>query len=90
MSEDGSLNKRISQMLELIQNLKVVGEELKDDYIKVLLLVSVPKSNDTLITALEAMSKKELTSEFIKNKLTVKYNRRREQEQIECFLSKPT
>ncbi|GBN42341.1 Retrovirus-related Pol polyprotein from transposon TNT 1-94 [Araneus ventricosus] len=54
MSEDGNMNEHIAQTLELIDKLKTVGEEIKDDHIAALLLVSVPKSYDTLITALEA------------------------------------
>ncbi|GBN12713.1 Retrovirus-related Pol polyprotein from transposon TNT 1-94 [Araneus ventricosus] len=79
MSEDGNMNEHISQMLELIDKLKAVGEEIKDDHIAALLLVSVPKSYDTLITALEARPENELTPELIKNKLTDEYNRRKEQ-----------
>ncbi|GBM89165.1 Retrovirus-related Pol polyprotein from transposon TNT 1-94 [Araneus ventricosus] len=80
MSEDGNMNEHIAQMLELIDKLKAVGEEIKDDHIAALLLVSVPKSYDTLITALEARPENELTPELIKNKLTDEYNRRKEQD----------
>ncbi|GFS95595.1 retrovirus-related Pol polyprotein from transposon TNT 1-94 [Nephila pilipes] len=80
MSEDCNMNERISQMLELIDKLKAVGEEIKANHIAILLLVSVPKSYDTLITALETRLENELTPEFIKNKLTDEYNRRMEQE----------
>ncbi|GBN13868.1 hypothetical protein AVEN_129991-1 [Araneus ventricosus] len=44
MSEDDNMNEHIAQMLELIDKLKAVGEEIKDDHIAALLLVSVPKS----------------------------------------------
>ncbi|GBN19276.1 Copia protein [Araneus ventricosus] len=80
MSEDGNMNEHIAQMLELIDKLKAVGEEIKDGHIAALLLVSVPKSYDTLITALEARPENELTPELIKNKLTDEYNRRKEQD----------
>ncbi|GBM35607.1 Retrovirus-related Pol polyprotein from transposon TNT 1-94 [Araneus ventricosus] len=80
LSEDGNMNEHIAQMLELIDKLKAVGEEIKDDHIAALLLVSVPKSYDTLITALEARPENELTPELIKNKLTAEYNRRKEQD----------
>ncbi|GBM15719.1 hypothetical protein AVEN_262890-1 [Araneus ventricosus] len=80
MSEDGSMNEHIAQMLELIDKFKAVGEEIKHDHIAALLLVSVPKSYDTLITALEARLQNELTPELIQNKLTDEYNRRKEQD----------
>ncbi|GFT00106.1 retrovirus-related Pol polyprotein from transposon TNT 1-94 [Nephila pilipes] len=80
MSEDGNLNEHIAQILESIDKLKTVGEEMKDNYIAALLLVSVHKSNDILRTVLETRSKNELTPEFIKNKLTDEYNRSMEQE----------
>ncbi|GBM24105.1 hypothetical protein AVEN_38297-1 [Araneus ventricosus] len=54
------MNEHIAQMLELIDKLKAVGEEIKDDHIAALLLVSVPKSYDTLITALEARPENEV------------------------------
>ncbi|GBN77585.1 hypothetical protein AVEN_18547-1 [Araneus ventricosus] len=80
MSKDGNMNEHIAQMLELIDELKAVGEEIKDDHIAALLLVSAPKSYNTLITALEARPENELTPELIKNKLTDEYNRRKEQD----------
>ncbi|GBN42759.1 hypothetical protein AVEN_131529-1 [Araneus ventricosus] len=80
MSEDGNMNEHIAQMLELIDKLKAVGEEIKDDHIAALLLVSVPMSYDTLITALEARPENQLTPELIENKLTDEYNRRKEQD----------
>ncbi|GBN62538.1 hypothetical protein AVEN_43235-1 [Araneus ventricosus] len=80
MSENGNMNGHIAQMLELIDKLKAVGEEIKNDHIAALLLVSIPKSCDTLKTALEARPENELTPELIKNKLTDEYNRRKEQD----------
>ncbi|GFT00959.1 retrovirus-related Pol polyprotein from transposon TNT 1-94 [Nephila pilipes] len=80
MLEDDNMNEHIAQVFELIEILKTVGEEIKDDYIVTFLLVSVPKSYDTLITALETRSENELTPQFIKNKLTDECNRRMEQE----------
>lgn len=41
-------------MLELVHRLKAIGENIKNEHVVVLLLVSVPQSYDHLITALEA------------------------------------
>ncbi|GBM99542.1 hypothetical protein AVEN_250611-1 [Araneus ventricosus] len=73
------MKEHIAQILELIAKLKAVGEEIKDHHIAALFVVSVPKSYDTLITALEARPENELTPELIKNKLTDEYNRLKEQ-----------
>ncbi|GFT78193.1 hypothetical protein NPIL_223121, partial [Nephila pilipes] len=54
MSEGSNMNEHFAQMLEVIVKLKAEGEEVKDDRIAALLLVSVPKSYDILIMALEA------------------------------------
>lgn len=51
------MNEHISQMFELIDKLKAVGDEIKDDFIVALLLVFVPKYNCYLITALGAIQK---------------------------------
>lgn len=79
MPEDGNMIHHINYMLELVDKLKAVGEDIKDDHIAALLLVSVPKSYDHLISALEAREEKYLTPQLIRDKLTDEYNRRKEQ-----------
>lgn len=74
-----NMAKIIYQMLELPDKLKVMGEDIKDNHVTYLLLVSVLlKSYDNSITALEARYEIELMSYFIKNTLPNEYNRRKE------------
>ena len=78
LDEGGDLIIHITKMLELIDKLRSIGEDINDSHISALMLCSLPKSYDNLITALEARPENELTSEFIRNKLIDEYNRRKD------------
>ena len=78
LNEGGDLNVHITKLLELIDKLKSIGENIDDSHVSALLLCSLPKSYDGLITALEARPENELNSEFIRNKLIDEYNRRQD------------
>ena len=68
----------INQMLEIVEQLRGLGEELKDDHVAALLLCGILESYGTLITAPEARSAEELTLELVKGKLIDELNRREE------------
>lgn len=56
-------------ILDMANNLSALGEELKQNLVVALLLVSLPESYDSLVTALESRSENELTLEMVKSKL---------------------
>ncbi|WP_331035945.1 retrotransposon gag domain-containing protein [Lactovum miscens] len=90
LQENGDMQKHINNLLELIDKLKAIGEDIKENHIAALLLCSVPDSFNTLITALEARPEVELTSDFIKSKLIDEYNRRIENHTPESKALKST
>lgn len=46
MPEDVNMSENVAQMLEYIVKLNAFGEDIKDDHIAALLLVSISKSYD--------------------------------------------
>lgn len=52
-----------------IRDLKSIGAKMEDMDVICQLLLSLPKSYDNLVTALETMNPKELTLEFVKSRL---------------------
>lgn len=69
------MQEHINSMLELVEQLRGLGEKLRDNNVAALLLCSIPESYGSLITALEARPEAELTLEYVKGKLIDEYNR---------------
>lgn len=77
MDEGGSVPDHINQMRELFEKLKSISDdELTEPWSVAMLLSSLPRGYDTLITALEARKEEELTFAFVQQKLIAEYERR--------------
>lgn len=77
MSENGNAEDHINQMRELFQKLVDIGEAgISESWNVAMLLSSLPRSYDTLITALEARDENDLTFAFVQQKLLAEYQRR--------------
>lgn len=70
------IQEHINSMLELVNQLRCLGKELRDNNVVALLMYSLPESYGSLIT-LEARPETELTLEYVKDKL-IDDNRRSE------------
>lgn len=78
MDETGNMETHISELTNLFQRLVDFGEEqLSETWMIAIVLSSLPRSYDALVTALEARSETDLTMSLIKPKLIDKYNRRK-------------
>lgn len=74
--EDGDVHKHMTEMNELFQKLRDINEkELSQSWNVAMLLNSLPKQYDTLITALEAREEKDLTYAFVQQKVLAEYER---------------
>jgi hypothetical protein len=80
MPEHGDMIAHINHMMDLVEKLKAIGENIPDQHIAALLLVSIPESYNNLITALEARDESVITTDLVKAKLADEYNRRLEQQ----------
>lgn len=60
-----------------IRELKSTGTKLEELDVIVHLLITLPKSYDNLVTALETMDQKNLSLEFVKSRLLDEYNKRK-------------
>lgn len=79
MDEKGSMESHISELTNLFQKLVDLGEEqLSEKWMVAMVLSSLPRSYDALVTALEARPEVDLTISLIKSKLIDEYNRRKE------------
>lgn len=76
MEEGGNLAEHLVQLSELVQRLVAMGEDLKEHWVIAVLLSSLPRSYDTLITALETRPETELKLEYIKGRLLDDWRRR--------------
>lgn len=77
MDEGGNVPEHINQMQNLFVKLKdISNEELTEPWSVAMLLSSLPRGYDTLITALEARKEDELTFGFVQQKLIAEYERR--------------
>ena len=56
MKRKGSVQKHMKSMMELFQELAIVGEPVEEEDKVVQLLASLPEQYDTLVTALESSS----------------------------------
>lgn len=82
LNEGGDMHAHINTILTLKDKLFAIGGEIKDSHIVALLLCSLPRSYDTLITALEARPENDLSLEFVKNKLTYEHSHRCENRNV--------
>lgn len=77
LEENGDVEKHISRMSGLFQKLRDINEKkLCESWNVAMLLSSLPKQYDTLITALEARQEKDLTYAFVQGKILAEYERR--------------
>lgn len=77
MDEGGSVLEHINRMQDLFVNLKNISDaEVSESWSVAMLLSSLPRSYDTLITALEARKEDELTFAFVQQKLIAEFERR--------------
>jgi transposase InsO family protein len=77
LQHDQNMQEYISETLQLVEQLRGVGEEVTDPQVATLLLCGLPDDYETLITALEARDEDELTLEYVKNKLVDAYKRKK-------------
>lgn len=77
LEEGGNAPHHITRMQELFLRLCDIGEEsLSDKWSVAMLLSSLPRSYDPLITALETRPEKELTFAVVQEKVTAEYERK--------------
>ena len=77
LSEDGDMEAHISGFSHTVNQLTALGTKLEDNLLAAMLLESLPKSYETLVTALESRPEKDITSQFIKSKFINEYKRRK-------------
>lgn len=79
LEEGGNVEAHANTMNELFQKLMALGGEIKPEFfMSATLMGSLPESYDSLITALEARSEEELTSNLVRQKIIAEYRRRTE------------
>jgi hypothetical protein len=71
------INDHLLNFETKIRELKATGTKLEDLDVVVHLLLTLPKSYDNLVTALETMDPKNLSLEFVKNRLMDEHNKRK-------------
>lgn len=69
MGENESLQNHLLQFEKVLRDLKSVGAKMEEEDIVCQLLLSLPKSYEPIVTALETMKAEELTMEFVKGRL---------------------
>lgn len=81
LEEGGNAAQHITKMQELFLKLRDLGEQsLSDNWSVAMLLSSLPKSYDTLITALETRTETDLTFAVVQQKVIAEYERRQHAE----------
>lgn len=90
MPEHGNMISHITHMIDLVEKLKAIGENIPEQHVAALLLVSIPESYNNLITAIEARDETSITSDLVKTKLIDEYNRRIEQQSERSSNTIPT
>lgn len=76
-NEGANVAEHVNQMNELFVKLRDIGEEaLSDKWSVAMLLSSLPRSYDGLITALEARAEEDLTYTLVQQKVIAEYERR--------------
>lgn len=76
------MQEHLTNILQLIDKLAVIGERISDSHISAIMLCSLSRSYNVLITALESRPEIDLTSDFLRKKLIDKYTRRIENTDI--------
>ena len=66
LQSDQNMQEYISAALQLVEQLRGVGEEATEQKVATLLLCGLPDEYETLITALEAREEDELTLDYVK------------------------
>lgn len=84
------MEDHVNNMLDLVNQLEVLGEKLADHLVVALLLCSLPDTYITLITTLESRDEKDLTLEMVKGKLINEYKRNTESEANSFVSSEPS
>ena len=79
LTPEGDMQEHIRSVLEIVAQLRDLGEEIKDNHVTAILLCSLPESYNPLINALETRSEAELTLQLVKSRLSDEYKRRKEQ-----------
>ncbi|KMQ93432.1 gag polyprotein [Lasius niger] len=78
MEESGNMDDHLTNLTDLFQKLTDLGEELSNSSIVGIILSSLPRSYDTLVTVLETRPEADLTLSLVQSKLLAEYNRRKE------------
>lgn len=76
LAENGNMADHLVKVSELVQRLVAMGEDIKEHWIIAILLSSLPRSYDGLITALETRSEEQLKQEYVKGRLLDEWKRR--------------
>ena len=82
LEEGGNMDHHITKITEIIDSLAKHGQDIPDTTIVGILLGSIPESYDSLVMALESRAAKDITSDFIKEKLSNEYNRRQNMREV--------
>lgn len=102
LHENGNVEEHINKMSDLFQKLVDIGEqEISESWNVAMLLSSLPRSYDTLITALEAREEDDLNFAFVQQKVLAEYQRRNNNlndesdsaltvKSVECYFCKKT
>ena len=75
-NEVDDINDHILEFDTMVRELKATGTKLEELDVVVHLMITLPESYNNLVTALETiMDQKNLTLEFVKNRLMDEYNK---------------
>lgn len=69
MKENEQLENHLLKFNKIVRQLKAVGANMEDEDVICQLLLSLPKTFDQVVTALETMKAEDLTMEFVKGRL---------------------
>lgn len=69
MKENENLESHLLTFEQILRDLKAVGAKMEEEDIVCQLLLSLPESYESVVTALETMKPEELTMEFVKGRL---------------------
>lgn len=75
--ESGTMSDHFMVFERMIRDLKSAGANIEEMYIVCHLLLTMPKSFDNLVTALETMEHDKLTVEFVKSRLMDEANKKK-------------
>lgn len=76
MHEGENINDHFLKFDKLIRDVKSVGATMEDMDVICHLLLTLPKTYDYLVTAIETMNPKDITLEFVKSRLLDEYGKR--------------